>query len=397
MIAKKNNFQHKLMFNNIELQDLKKVKIFLNKENIILTQSKKVLEFEKKWSKWLGVKYSIFVNSGSSANYLTMLALKIIHGEKGEVIVPSLTWVSDIVSVINNGFKPVFVDINLDNLCMDETHILKSLNKKTKAVFITHAQGFNGLSENLLKVLKKRKILLIEDVCESHGATFKSKKLGSFGEISNFSFYYAHHLSTIEGGMICTNNKKIYETVRMLRSHGMVREAGNDIFEKKMIKKYSDLSPKFIFMYPGFNMRNNEISAIIGINQLKRLDYNNRLRSKNFAYFLNNLDPNIYKTDFNLEGNSNYAFPLILKKASFQMRDKLEKLMIKSGIEFRRGNAGGGNQLRQPYLKKYLKRINFNRFKNVEHVHFFGYYIGNYPSLKTKKINKICNILNSLE
>ncbi len=362
MIAKKNNFQHKLMFNNIELQDLKKVKIFLNKENIILTQSKKVLEFEKKWSKWLGVKYSIFVNSGSSANYLTMLALKIIHGEKGEVIVPSLTWISDIVSVINNGFKPVFVDINLDNLCMDETHILKSLNKKTKAVFITHAQGFNGLSENLLKVLKKRKILLIEDVCESHGATFKSKKLGSFGEISNFSFYYAHHLSTIEGGMICTNNKKIYETVRMLRSHGMVRESGNDIFEKQMIKKYSDLSPKFIFMYPGFNMRNNEISAILGINQLKRLDYNNRLRSKNFAFFLKNLDPNIYKTDFNLEGNSNYAFPLILKKASFQMRDKLEKLMIKNGIEFRRGNAGGGNQLRQPYLKKYFKRINFNRF-----------------------------------
>ena len=397
MIVKKNNFQHKLMFNNIELQDLKKVKIFLNKENIILTQSKKVLEFEKKWSKWLGVKYSVFVNSGSSANYLTMLSIKITYGEKGEVIVPSLTWISDIVSVINSGFKPVFVDINLDNLCMEETHILKSLTKKTKAVFITHAQGFNGLSENLLKVLKKRKILLIEDVCESHGATFKGKKLGSFGEISNFSFYYAHHLSTIEGGMICTNNKKIYETVRMLRSHGMVRESGNDIFEKKMIKKYSDLSPKFIFMYPGFNMRNNEISAIIGINQLKRLDYNNRLRSKNFAYFLNNLDPNIYKTDFNLEGNSNYAFPLILKKASFQMRDKLEKLMIKNGIEFRRGNAGGGNQLRQPYLKKYFKRINFNRFKNVEHVHFFGYYIGNYPSLKKEKINKICNILNSLE
>jgi CDP-6-deoxy-D-xylo-4-hexulose-3-dehydrase len=233
MIAKKNNFHHKLMFNNIELRDLKKVKIFLNKENIILTQSKKVLEFEKKWSKWLGVKYSIFVNSGSSANYLTMLALKIIHGEKGEVIVPSLTWISDIVSVINNGFKPVFVDINLDNLCMDETHLLKSLTKKTKAVFITHAQGFNGLSENLLNVLKKRKILLIEDVCESHGATFRGRKLGSFGEISNFSFYYAHHLSTIEGGMICTNNKKIYELARMLRAHGMVRESGNKKFENK--------------------------------------------------------------------------------------------------------------------------------------------------------------------
>ena len=194
--------------------------------------------------------------------------------------------------------------------------------------------------------------------------------------------------------MICTNNKKIYEMIKMLRSHGMVRESGNKIFEKKMIKKYKNLSPKFIFLYPGANMRNDEISAVIGINQLKRLDKNNIKRKLNFNYFLKLLDPNKFQTEFNTKGNSNYAFPLILKKSSIKMRDKLEKLMDRYKIEYRRGNAGGGNQLRQPYLKKYIKKINFKNYKNVDHIHFFGYYIGNYPSLNFKKIKQICKILN---
>ena len=238
---------------------------------------------------------------------------------------------------------------------------------------------------------------MIEDVCESHGAKFKNKKLGSFGLISNFSFYYAHHLSTIEGGMICTNDKKIYELAKMLRSHGMARESGNKKFEKNIINKNKNLSPKFIFLHPGFNMRNNEISAVIGINQLKRLDKNNKKRVSNFKYFLSQLDKNIFKTDFDLKGNSNYAFPLILNKRSFFLRDKLETTMNKNGIEFRRGNAGGGNQLRQPYLRQYVKNYNLKDFPNVEHIHFFGYYIGNYPSLKKNKIKRICKILNSVK
>lgn len=387
---------HPLMFSNFIKSDFDSVKKIL-KKNVVLTQSVKVKEFENKWSKWLGVKYSVFVNSGSSANYLTMLALKIIYGSGGEIIVPTLTWNSDIVSVINNGFEPVFADIDLKNLCISEKEIFKKINKKTRAVFLTHAQGFNGLSKNILSVLRKRKIILIEDVCESHGATFNKKKLGSFGLISNFSFYYAHHMSTIEGGMVCTNDKKIYETVRMLRAHGMARESGDINFERKTIKKYKHLSPKFIFLFPGFNMRNNEISATIGINQLKRLDANNRKRIENFNYFLKNIDGSIYCNNFDIVGNSNYAFPLILRNTSIKLRDNLELLMKNNKIEFRRGNAGGGNQLRQPYLNEYLKKYNLKDFPNVEHVHFFGYYIGNYPSLKKIKILKITSILNSLK
>ena len=389
-------FSHPLMHDNFTKRDINNVIKLLKAKNNILTQSKYVQKFEKEWSKWLGVKHSVFVNSGSSANLLTITILKILKGS-GEVIVPSLTWVSDISSVLQNNLKPVFVDINPKNLCMSEDEVISKINKKTKAVFLSHIQGFNGLSLNLVKYLKKRKIMLIEDVCESHGATYNNKKLGTFGQISNFSFYYAHHMSTIEGGMICTNDKKIFQLARVLRSHGMAREIGDKRAEKKIINRYNRLSPKFIFLYPAYNFRNNEIGATIGLSQLKSLDKNNKIRRRNFKTFINYLDDNKYRTDFDLKGSCNYAFPLILKKGNFKSRDKLEKILSKNKIEFRRGNAGGGNQLRQPYLKDFLKRVNLKKFKEVDHIHFFGYYIGNYPSLDEKKVKKICFILNSIK
>ncbi len=391
----KSKFFHPLMFNNISENDKKVLsKFILN--NDIFTQSSKVKQFEKLWSNWLGVKYSIFVNSGSSANFLTLAAIKILYG-KGEVIVPPLTWNSDIVSVINNSFKPVFVDINLHNLSMNVDQVLKNINKNTKAVFITHAQGFNGLNEKLLKTLNKKKIILIEDVCESHGAMFKNRKLGSFGKISNFSFYYAHHMSTIEGGMVCTNDKKIYELVKMLRGHGLLRESGNIKMQNNLKKKYKKLSPNFIFLHSGYNMRSNELQAVLGINQLKRLDVNNKKRIINFKNFLRLLDKNKYYVDYDLKGNSNYAFPLILKTNSIKKRNLFEKALSKGGIEFRRGNAGGGNQMRQPYLKNYVKKNSFSKYPNVEKVHNFGYYIGNSPYLKKNNIIELVKILNNIK
>jgi len=389
---------HALMDNNFTKSDMDSVVKLIKQKNIILTQSKKVKEFEQKWSEWVGTKYSVFVNSGSSANFITISVLKILNKnkEKNEIIVPSLTWVSDINSVIMNGFKPIFVDINLSNLSMNVDRVIKKISKKTLAVFITHAQGFNGLSKKLLTILKKKKIHLIEDVCESHGATYKNKKLGNFGLMSNFSFYYAHHLTTIEGGMVCTNDKEIYETAKMLRSHGMLRESGNKQYERKTVKENKDLSPKFIFLHPTLNFRNNEIGAVIGINQLKSLDKNNLQRAKNFKLFLELLDGKKYWKNFDLEGNSNYAFPIILQTKDLKIRDYFEKKLKIANIEFRRGNAGGGNQLRQPYIKNIVKNFKLKDFANVDHVHFFGYYIGNYPSLKSQKIIKITNFLNSL-
>ena len=150
-------------------------------------------------------------------------------------------------------------------------------------------------------------------------------------------------------------------------------------------------------LYPSYNLRNTEISATFGLSQLGNLKKNNVLRNNNFKFFIKNIDSKYYVNNFDLRGCSNYAFPLILKEKSFSNRDKLEKVMKKNNIEFRRGNAGGGNQLRQPYLKKYIKNINLKDFKNVDHIHFFGYYIGNYPSLTKTKIKIICQILNNIK
>ena len=389
------NLDWPLMENNIIQEDLEALIEFL-KGNPILTQSSNVKAFEEEWSQWLGVKYSVFVNSGSSANLITLSGIKQLYGT-GEVIVPSLTWVSDIASVIQCGFTPVFVDINPKTLCMDDTQVLEKLTPQTKAVFLTHAQGFNGLSDKLLAGLDKRSVPLIEDVCESHGATFHGKKLGSFGFSSNFSFYYAHHMSTIEGGMVCTNDEQIYQVLRMLRSHGMVREAKNEQLISSYIKEHPDLNPDFIFAFPAYNVRNTEIGAVIGRQQLKRLDDNNRKRRENFKLFLNNLDSSKYRTDFDQSGSCNYALNLVIKEADSEFCEKVMQKLKENRIEFRRGSAGGGNQLRQPYLKKILSSDSHEEFPEVEHIHFYGFYIGNYPDLQREKILALCKLLNGIQ
>ena len=191
---------------------------------------------------------------------------------------------------------------------------------------------------------------MIEDVCESHGATHKGKKLGSFGWASNFSFYYAHHMSTIEGGMVCTNDDDLYQKIRMLRSHGLLRESNSAILKNEYSRKFPDLNPEFIFLFPSYNVRNTELGGILGRSQLKRLDYNNHIRNRNNKLFLENIDPDIYRNNFRVEGSSNYAFNLILKKPDMRFTEKLMDKMKNANVEFRRGSAGGGNQLRQPYL-----------------------------------------------
>jgi len=384
-----------LMYNNITRDDLDVLIKFLQQDDPILTQSSNVQAFEKEWSQWLGVKYSVFVNSGASANLVTMAVLKQLYGG-GEIIVPPLTWVSDIASVLQNGFDPVFVDIIPQTLCMDDKQVLDKITDKTRAVFLTHVQGFNGLTNNLLNKLKEKGIPLIEDVCESHGATFRGKKLGTYGLISNFSFYYAHHMSTIEGGMVCTDNEEIYQTIRMFRSHGMVRESTDDSLKNKYESDHPDLNPSFIFAYPAYNVRNTEIGAIIGRNQLKRLDENNEKRNKNLSLFLDGLNIKLYRKDFAMDGCSNYAFTLVLQEPDFEFRDRLESHMRQNSIEFRRGNAGGGNQMRQPYLRDIVKDREWENYPQVEHIHHFGWYIGNYPDLEKEMILKLCKILNNV-
>lgn len=382
-----------LMRNNITRCDLDALIDFLRQDDPILTQSKQVEAFEKEWSEWLGVKHSVFVNSGSSANEITMLALRELHGT-GEVVVPPLTWVSDIASVLHAGFTPVFADINPHTLGMDSAEVIKKITPRTKAVFLTHILGYNALDEALLDACHSRGIPLIEDVCESHGATFGGKKCGSLGYASNFSFYYAHHLSTIEGGMVCTDDPAFYELCRVARSHGMVRESRDEAFRSRYADAHPDLNPAFIFAFPAHNMRSTEVNAVLGRKQLPRLDANNETRTSNLRRFIAGLDPDRYRTDFAIEGSSNYAFTLVLREPDEALRDRCMAAMTDAGVEFRRGTSGGGNQLRQPYLRRLLGD-EFKNYPQVDHIHFFGFYIGNYPALEPEKIDILTGILNA--
>jgi CDP-6-deoxy-D-xylo-4-hexulose-3-dehydrase len=383
-----------LMSNNISREDLDAVIQFLQQNDPILTQSKNVAAFEEEWSKWLGVRHSVFVNSGSSANQITMAAIRERFGG-GEIIVPTLTWISDIASVLQNGFAPVFVDINPRTLGMDTRQIIKKISKKTRAVFLTHILGYNALDQFLLDELKKRNIPLIEDVCESHGATLNGKRLGSFGFASNFSFYYAHHMSTIEGGMVCTDDPDFYEMLRMFRSHGMVRESKSDALKNKYKSDWPDLNPDFIFAFPAYNVRSTEINAVMGRAQLKRLDAQNKIRTRNLECFLDHLDPKKFFTDFEREGSCNYAFTLVLREPDQELWNRIEKTLRERKIEFRRGTSGGGNQLRQPFLRR-MFGDEFEKYPAVNHVHFFGAYIGNYPDLEISRIEALCGLLNSI-
>jgi CDP-6-deoxy-D-xylo-4-hexulose-3-dehydrase len=383
-----------LMVDNITRGDLDAVVRFLSGDPPILTQSRNVAAFEEKWAEWLGVKHCVFVNSGSSANQMTMAALRESAG-LGEIIVPTLTWVSDIAAVLQAGFTPIFVDIDPRTLGMDLGQVLERITPRTKGIFLTHILGYDALADEFLLALGRTGVPLIEDVCESHGATHGGGKLGTFGLASNFSFYYAHHLSTIEGGMVCTNDDGLYQILRMMRSHGMVRESVSVDVRDGYRRQYPDLNPDFIFAFPAYNFRSTEINAVIGLSQLPRLDGNNARRTENLHVFLDNLDASRYRTDFKREGSSNYAFTLVLREPNEALRDRVEVVLRQHGVEFRRGTSGGGNQLRQPYLRR-IFGDEYRNYPEVEHVHFFGWYIGNYPALEPARVRDLCALLNSL-
>lgn len=387
--------KYPLMRNNFSREDLDAVIRLLQQDDPILTNGPNCRAFEKEWSDWLGTEFSVFVNSGSSANLLSMTVLKIMHPDGGEIIVPPITWVSDIASVIQTGFKPVFAEIDPRTLAMDTDQIISKVTDNTRAVFLTHVQGFNGLTDKLINFLQDKNIPLIEDVCESHGATHNGKRAGSLGLMSNFSFYYAHHMSTIEGGMVCTDDDEVYETLRMLRSHGMVREASRPTTIKRYQLENPELNPKFIFAFPSYNMRNNEIGAILGHEQLKRLDENNTIRSRNQDRFLATINPAAYQTDFQVEGSSNYAFNLVLNEKDDALMKRLMNILDDNGVEFRRGSAGGGNQLRQPYLQGIVQKDAWKEFPFTDHIHFYGMYIGNFPDLTLDEVDEIVAIVNS--
>lgn len=358
-----------------------------------LTNGPKVKEFENIWSKWLGTKHSVMVNSGASANYISIAMAKEVMGV-GEVIVPPLGWVSDLASIAQLGMKPVIVDIDMKNLAITAENIKNAITPNTKAIVLIHCLGFNGISDEIIKIAKDNNIMLIEDCCESHGATYKGQKIGTFGDISLFSFYFGHHITTVEGGIICTNNKKLYNLAKLFRSHGMTREASPEVQEYYQTN-FPELNPLFTFAVAGFNMRSTEINAVLGIEQMKRLDYNIARRTENLNVWLSWLDSSKFYLDFDVEGSSNFALPLVLQEPSKEKLKAVCDVLEEEKVEYRLGTAGGGNQALQPYLKFYNHRVE-GELPNVNYIHHYALYIGNHTELMESQIIDLCSKLNKI-
>ena len=239
---------------------------------------------------------------------------------------------------------------------------------------------------------------MIEDCCESHGATYNGKKVGTFGDVSNFSFYFGHHMTTIEGGMVCTNDDEIYQYAKMFRSHGMTRldYLQNDELGLKLQKKYEishpNLNPLFTFAVPGYNMRNQELNAILGLSQLGRLDYNIDRRIENLNSWIEFLDDNKFFVNFKTDGNSNFALPLVVLNNDKDRFIRVCQILERNQIEYRVGTAGGGNQARQPYLEKF--DFTAKDLPNSDYIHEYALYVGNHPELKEEQIIDLCKKLN---
>lgn len=378
----------KLQDNVLDEQNKKDLIKFI-KSTDRFTQFTQVKKFEREWSTWQRRKYSVFVNSGSSAILILFSALKELYEweEDSEVIVPAVTWITDISSLLQLHLKPIFIDVNLTDLSFKYEDIESKITNKTKAIFPTHLLGFPSDVSKILKIIRKRKILLIEDCCEANGAYSRRKKVGNFGHASVFSFYWGHHITSIEGGMICTDNEQLYNLLLLKRSHGLARELPKKL-HKFYKDKYKDIDFKFLFLTCGYNVRNTELNAVLGISQLTKQNQFIKVRNKNYANFIKLLKPyskHIFAP--NVPGVSSFCLPFILK--SKLIKAQLQKYLAQNGIETR--PIISGNLLRQPFLKK---KSEIKQYKTAEYLHHNAFYIGNNQFVNDDKLNTLNNLLN---
>jgi CDP-6-deoxy-D-xylo-4-hexulose-3-dehydrase len=381
-----------LMKDTITFQDkLKMIKFILTTKKF--TNGEKVKEFESKWNQWLGSKFSLFVSSGSTANLLLLSAVKELYGfqDGDKVLVPACTWVTNVSPVFQVGFEPIFADVNLKNFSFDieELEKLKKIHPDIKIIFVTHLLGLPAEIGKFKKIFPKA--IILEDICESHGVEkTQGVKHGSDSIGATFSFYFGHHMTTVEGGMVSTNNRDLYELMRLKRSHGMAREASPYRFEEYK-KQHPDLPPSFLFITDGYNLRNHELPAVLGMSQLKRLDRMIEIRKENYKKFIEIVSQHSDKffiPDYT-ELNSSFCFPLICKEKS--TTGLLKKAFEDNGIEHR--PVVSGNLLKHPFLKKY--KIS-TADKNISLIHENGIYIGNNHFVTDENMSLLDKILKTL-
>lgn len=350
-----------------------------------LTQGERVREFEREWAAWQNCQYAVFVNSGSSANLLIVEAALSLCGGGG-FVAQSCTWATNVAPLLQlKGSEFVqLIGVDLQNLGAELNDLETAFQKlKPKFLFLTHVLGFPAVNDELLDLCERYKVILLEDCCESHGANFRGIKIGNFGLAASFSFYYGHHLTTIEGGMVCTNDREFYERILLLRSHGMLRELPAESRQEKLVP---DCDPRFTFLCAGYNVRNMEMNAVLGSAQLKDLDAHIAIRNRNFQCFAENLDGEKFHADFKLGGISNYAFPIITRRgAARELCDELTRHKIENRPLI------AGSLYRHPMMHNVSPE---KLATNSDYIHERGIYVGNHQFVTTEMVSKLCLILN---
>jgi len=363
-----------------------------------LTKGELTERFEEKWSEWLGVKYSVFVNSGSSANLATLYALILENGNSQfKVLVPAVSWATTVAPVLQLGCTPVFCECDKKTLGPDINHLkyLLETEKDIKAAIIVHVLGFPSKIKKIKKLCKRFGVSLIEDTCEAAGSYYKNKMLGTFGRMSTFSFYFGHLISTIEGGMISTDEKELYEVLKSIRSHGWDRDLSSET-RNVLRKKYNidDFHGLYTFYYPGFNLRSTDLQAFMGLEQMKKINRNCYIRDHNLRIYDEQIQNPFWKIAVSSKHFmiSNFAYPIIVES-----REKLQELVSaleKNEIETR--PLVCGSMLEQPYYSEKFKEVDRERLKFAKHIHECGLYLPNHASLTIYDIKNICNIVNQV-
>ena len=356
-----------------------------------LTKGPTTVQFEKKWADYMGTKESVFVNSGSSAN-LVMLQVLIETGriKKGSnVVVPALAWATDLSPVVQLGLNPVLCDCNLEDLSIDLDHFERLCRTSDiSALMFVSVLGLVPDMSRLLEICDKNNVILLEDTCESFGSRYQGRKLGTFGLMSTFSTYFGHHLSTIEGGLLCTNDSEVAAAARCIRNHGWDRDFSED--KKKQLREewgVSEFDSLYTFYMHGFNVRSTDLQAFIGIGQLEKADNVNEVRAANFKTYQANLR-NDYWKPISRDNCfvSNFAYPIIHPK-----RNEIVKRLIENKVECRPMICRSMGV--QPfYVKEYGKLV----LDNADIVDKFGMYIPNHPNLTEESIKGVCRIINEV-
>lgn len=388
----------KLMDDAISYSDKLKLAKFCLTSNQF-TNGKKVRKIEKEWSEWLGCKHSLFVSSGSTANFLLIAAVKELYNLKDgdKVLVPACTWMTNVAPIIQLGLKPIFCDIQLSDFSFDETELeyVAKKHKDIKLIFVTHLLGFSSKSR-INGALERHfpNALILDDVCESHGCLHPKKenllaKVGSDSLGATFSTYFGHHLTSIEGGFVCTNNTELYDLMKMKRSHGMARESME--FERYAAEN-PGIDKQFLFITDGYNFRNTELNAVLCSSQLKKLNKSIKIRNENYAEFcslIRSFDQYFYPINYSLS-SSNFCLPFVCRTE--ELKNKLVKKLSEHGIEYR--PIISGNLLRHPFLKGYsicTKR----KVTNADIIHDKGFYIGNSQFVNKKHLKLLEQILDN--